>query len=161
MKHHYKLHIVALFYIVAAGSAAAETAKEGKYENQGCYIGPHYVISHAKDQMSASYAATGVSIAPQGDPFHDTSGVCYGAWSLINGEFVDSGSCEFLDPSGDKFFGVYSRKNQENGQWRVIGGTGKFSGMMSTGNWIGIVQPPQPTGQLVTCNRQWGTWKLR
>jgi hypothetical protein len=140
--------------------AIGELAKEGKYEHHGCYIGPQYVITHSKEQMSGSYAANGVAIAPLGDPFHNVAGVCYGHWTLLNGEFNDSGTCEFATTASEKFFGVYSRRNDEDGRWQVTGGTGKFSGMSLEGFWLPVTQTPQPTGQLITCNRQWGSWKF-
>jgi hypothetical protein len=43
----------------------------------------------------------------------------------------------------------------------VTSGTGKFAGMVAAGNWEGITQAKSPDGQLLLCNRQWGTWKLR
>jgi hypothetical protein len=142
-------------------SAYAQVAREGSYQSSACYFGPSYVIQHSKEQMAGSYAATGIAVAPPADPFHDTAAQCYGSWTLVDGEYADQGSCEYTDPSGDRFFGVYRRKNQELGQWRVTGGTGKFAGMIGTGNWEAITRAKAPDGQLLLCNRHWGTWKLR
>lgn len=111
--------------------------------------------------MAGSYAATGIAVAPAGDPFHNTTAQSYGSLTLVDGQYADQGSCEYSDPAGDKCFGLYSRKNQELGQWRVTSGTGKFAGMVAAGNWEGITQAKSPDGQLLLCNRQWGTWKLR
>jgi len=142
-------------------AVAADLPKEGKYDHQTCYVGPHYVIAHSNDHMAGSYAVTGGSLAPAGDPFHAASGVCYGAWTLLNGEYSESGACEFGDAAGDKFMGVYSRRGQEQGNWRMVGGTGKFAGMSGTGNFIPGTALPQPSGQVVACNREIGTWRLR
>jgi hypothetical protein len=147
-------------WLLGANAISADLPKEGKYDHQGCYIGPHYVIAHSKDQMGGSYAANGASLAPAGDPFHGTSGVCYGSWTLINGEYNEMGSCEFTDGTGDKFMGVYTRKNQEPGNWRIVAGTGKFRGITGSGNFIPSTPMPQPAGQVVACNRELGTWKL-
>lgn len=153
--------VAGVLCLLGVSSVSAQVAKEGKYDNQGCYIGPHYVIAHSKDQMAGSYAAYGVNLGSPGQLFHNASGACYGSWTLINGEFNDSGACEVTDPDGDKFLGLYSRKNQENGSWRVTGGTGKYNGMVNTGYFIPLTQAPQPAGQVAVCNRQVGSWKLR
>lgn len=142
-------------------AAAADLPRDGTYDHQSCYVGPHYVIAHSKDHMAGSYAATGGSLAPAGDPFHAASGVCYGAWTLLNGEYSESGACEFTDGSGDRFMGVYSRRNQEKGIWRMVGGTGKFVGISGSGHFIPGTALPQPAGQVVACNREIGDWKLR
>ena len=142
-------------------AAAADLPRDGTYDHQSCYVGPHYVIAHSKDHMAGSYAARGGSLAPAGDPFHAASGVCYGAWILLNGEYSESGACEFTDGSGDRFMGVYSRRNQEKGIWRMVGGTGKFVGISGSGHFIPGTALPQPAGQVVACNREIGDWKLR
>ena len=140
--------------------SAADLPKEGKYDHQTCYVGPHYVIAHSKDHMAGSYAVTGGSLAPAGDPFYAVSGVCYGAWTLLRGEYSESGACEFVDAAGDKFMGVYSRRNQDPGNWQMAGGTGKFSGISGSGNFTPGNALPQPAGQVVACNREIGNWQL-
>ena len=147
--------------VIGASAVGAELAKEGKYDQNECFNGPHHMIVHSKDHLGGSYTVNGVGTAPPGQLFHNTASVCNGAWTLINGEYNEMGSCEYTDTSGDKFFGAYSRKNQENGIWRVVSGTGKFSGMVNTGNWMPITNVQQPAGQTLSCNREWGAWKPR
>jgi len=133
---------------------------EQKYEHRSCYTGPHQVITHSKEAMGGVYNITGMVVAEQGDPLHMATGICLGTWTLIMGQYDESGSCEYTLPSGDKIFGVYSRKNQDNGIWKVVSGTGKMQGLVHAGNWMPFTQFPQPSGQLAMCGREWGTWKL-
>jgi hypothetical protein len=131
-----------------------------KYEHRTCYTGPHHVIMHSKESMGGVYNLTGMVIADAGDPLYMASGVCMGSWTLAGGQYDDGGSCEYTLPSGDKIFGVYSRKNQDNGVWKVVSATGKVQGLVHSGNWMPFTQFPQPSGQLTMCGREWGTWKL-
>ena len=146
--------------IFGAGAVGAELAKEGKYDQNECFNGPHHMIVHSKDQMGGSYTVSGVSPVT-GGLFQNTSSVCNGAWTLVNGEYNEIGSCEYTDSSGDKFFGLFSRKNKESGTWRVVGGTGKYNGMVSASNWMPVTDAPQPAGQIAVCTHEWGNWKMR
>ena len=145
----------------AATSALADGTRDGQYRHQACYIGQHHVLVHTKDQMSGAYFVRGAVVTDAADVFHNTAGTCVGHWTLSNGEYSENGTCEFVDGAGDKFFGVISRRNQDNGTWRAIGGTGKFQGIVSAGHRLPMTQIPQPAGELVQCNRQWGQWKLK
>jgi hypothetical protein len=84
-----------------------------------------------------------------------------GAWTLVNGQYSESSACEYVDGAGDKFFGVASRKNDEEGTWQVLGGTGKYAGLTNTSRWKPITDAPQPDGYSVVCLRDRGSWKLR
>lgn len=147
--------------LMTATIAHAQTSKEGQYRHQACYIGSHHVLVLSKEQMSGSYFVRGAVVTEPGDVFHNTAGTCVGHWTLIGGEYTENGSCEFVDAAGDKFFGIITRRNQDNGNWRATGGTGRFQGIASTGQWLPATQIPQPAGELVQCNRQWGNWKLK
>lgn len=147
--------------MLLAGHAAAQLAPEGKYEHLTCYGGPHYMIAHSDTVMAGAYAVRGVGNAPPGDPFHDAACACHGAWQLVGTEFVENGACECKDGAGDRFMGTYSRRNQDPGAWRMVGGTGKFRGISGTGNFLPATQVPQPDGQILQCNRETGVWKLR
>lgn len=160
MKRQAAMLLSVLPCLLGAGAVAADLPKEGKYDHHDCYAGPHYMITHSKDQLGGSYTLNGVTVTNPGNPFYNTLNVCNGAWTQVDGEYNEIGSCEYTDASGDKFFGVYSRKNQENGTVRVVGGTGKFAGMALTGLWMPVTDTPQPAGQIVVCTHEWGSWKL-
>ena len=69
--------------------------------------------------------------------------------------------CESTDQSGDKFFGVYSKNGDEDGTWRVTGGTGKYEGMDQSGKFNLAVQKPTLPGQLGGIFHWWGNYKMR
>lgn len=146
---------LALFLV--AGSAIAQQP----YEHRTCYTGPHHVISHSAEAMGGGYELSGMVLAEPSDPLHNAAGVCIGAWTLVNGQYQENGSCEYKLPSGDRIFGVYSRKNQDPGEWKVVSATGKLQGLTHSGNWLHFTGFPQPDGRYAACGREWGTWKAR
>ena len=155
-----KSNYAALALFALSLTIASNVFAQQKYEHRSCYTGPHQVIAHSKDAMSGIYNLTGLVVAEQGDPLYMASGVCMGNWMLVNGQYEDQGTCEYTLPSGDKIFGIYSRKNQENGVWKVVSATGKMKNIAHAGNFMPFTDFPQPTGQLAMCGREWGTWKL-
>jgi len=147
--------------ILALPAHAAPIAKEGDYKVHGCYHGPHNINSAGKDTAAASYALAGMVIADDNSVWHNVSGHCNGAWQLVGGDYSEMGSCDYADPSGDKFFGIYTRKNQDDGEWKVYGGTGKFAGLEMAGKYKIVTEFQQPPGEFVGCSRFWGHWKLK
>ena len=142
---------------------AADLQKEGAYDHDECWVGSGATITHSDKIMAGSFKAYGISPAPKpGTLYHNVTGVCVGSWSLINGEYNETSTCEYTDPSGDKFIGVATRKNDEEGTWRAVSGTGKYAGMTNTSRWKPFVERPQADGNtVVSCLRDRGTWKLR
>lgn len=153
--------LVVALSLLPVGQAFADTAREGQYRHQACYVGPQQVLSLSKDQLGGSYWVNGASLAEKEDFFGNLVASCVGSWSVINGDFGDSGVCEYTDSAGDKFFGVYSRRNADLGTWRTTGGTGKYAGMVMSGQYKPMPQLAQPAGQFVGCSVQWGAWKVR
>jgi hypothetical protein len=145
----------------SVAALAVEVQKEGSYDHDECWVGDGPVLTHSDKIMAGSFKAYGISAAAKpGSPNYNAAGTCVGSWTLINGEYNETSACEYVDPDKDKFFGVASRKNDE-GVWRVIGGTGKYAGMTSTSRWKPTVENPQPDGHMVMCLHDKGTWKLK
>ena len=142
---------------------AAGPDKEGKYDHEECWVSTGNTIIHSDNAMGGSFKAFGISPSPKpGSLYQNVTGTCVGSWTLISGQYGETDFCEYKDSSGDKFFGVASRKNDEEGYWQVMGGTGKYLGMTNTSRWKPITDSPQPDAQtVVTCLRDRGTWKLR
>ncbi len=139
-------------------------AAEVKFDQQACYAGPGQLIQHADGIMSASYALAGMSPGTEGTPFHMMSGRCLGAFSLINGQIDDGGTCEYVDAAGDKAFGAYSRKGdaaKAEGTWHFVHGTGKFAGITGEGKWMPIGNFPPVPGMISGCNHEWGTYSIK
>src|SRR6516162_2677916 len=116
-------------------------AAEGKYDGISCYSGPSHVIQQGDGIVAGSYDATGMLPGKEGTPFYRMSGRCLGQFTVINGDYNESGSCQYWDADGDKFFGVYSRKGdpaKAEGTWHYVQGTGKFEGITGEGKWMPI-----------------------
>jgi len=134
-------HKVLAAYSLFAGLAVCTQvcAAEGKYDQQSCYSGPMHVLQHADGMIAGSYEGIGRMPGTEGTPFVLNSGRCLGSFTVINREVNESGSCEFWNAAGDKYFGVYSRKGdpaKAEGTWHVVNGTGKFAGMSMEGKWM-------------------------
>jgi hypothetical protein len=140
---------------------AADYPKEGRYDLRTGCAGASSVLSGVKDNMGGTYTVTCVPDAPAGTLYNDIVAQCFGAWSLAGGNYEESGSCEMTDSAGDKFFGVYAKKGQDDGTWRVTGGTGKFEGMQSGGPWNLAIPKPMLPGLLGGVFHWWGSYKLR
>ena len=106
-------------------------------------------------------AVTCVPDSAEGTLYHGIIAQCFGAWSLVSGSYEESGSCEMTDQSGDKFFGVYAKKGEADGSWKVTGGTGKYQGFQQAGPWNVAVAKPSVPGQLGGIFRWWGTYKMK
>jgi hypothetical protein len=153
--------IAAVTLAALATSISMAAAKEGSYKSDGCFHGQHFMNVLSKDAMGGSYTGiTSQAATGEGDFWRNTVGRCNGAWTLVSGELNEYGTCEYSDPSGDKFLGVYTRKNQD-GTWKVLGGTGKYEGMESTGTWTPYTQFPAISGEVSSCFHQAGRFKLK
>ena len=150
--------------LLASAFSTEVLAAEGKFDWQSCYAGPAQIIQHADGIMSGSYSVTGMSPGAEGSPMHMLSARCLGAFSLVNGQIDDNGTCEYVDAAGDKFFGAYSRKGdaaKAEGTWHYVHGTGKFNGITGGGNWMPIGNFPPVPGMASSCNHEWGTYSIK
>ena len=152
-------------YSLFAGLAVCTQvcAAEGKYDQQSCYSGPMHFLQHADGMIAGSYEGIGRMPGTQGTPFVLNSGRCLGSFTVIKGEVNESGSCEFWNAAGDKYFGVYSRKGdpaKAEGTWHVVNGTGKFAGMSMEGKWMPIGDFPPVPNYGGGCNHEWGTYSI-
>jgi hypothetical protein len=92
------------------------------------------------------------------------SGRCVGAFTLINSDYNENGSCEFWNADGDKVLGVYARKGdpaKAEGTWHVVHGTGKFAGMTGDSKWMPVTNFPPVPNVISTCNHEWGTYSTK
>jgi len=151
--------LIAAFALVR--TAAADMPREGKYDvHSGC-TSDSRVLSSIKDHTGGSYAATCLPDAAPDTMYHRTLFQCFGSWSSVSGTYEEHGVCEAIDSSGDKFFGVYARKNQEDGTWRVTAGTGKYQGVEMSGSFQVVAPMPPVPGRGANISRWWGTYKLK
>jgi hypothetical protein len=147
--------------LAPAAVAAGDLAPEGKYDVRSGCSGESHVLASIKDHMGGSYTAICTPDAAPGAMFHRTIFQCFGSWSLSAGNYDEHGICEATDPAGDKLFGLYAKKNQEDGTWRVTGGTGKYQGMEMSGLWNTAAEMPPLPGRIANVSHWWGRYKLQ
>ena len=141
--------------------AAVEVAREGTYDATDCMGGPAQVITQSASQVIGSFDVMGTLIGKPGMLYHNTNIRCLGVWSLIDGQYSESGNCQIVDADGDKMLGRFSRGTGD-GRWEVISGSGKYVGLTSNGTYAPLGPFPQPTPNTVQgCSRVTGTWKMR
>lgn len=139
-------------------------AAEGKFDSVSCYAGPSAVIQQGDGISAGSYDSTAMIPGTEGTPYYRMSGRCLGQFTLINGDYNETGSCQFWNAAGDKIFGVYTRKGdpaKAEGTWHVVQATGKLEGMTSEGKWMPIAAFPPVPNVGSTCNHEWGTYSLK
>jgi len=154
---------VIIFQLLAgalfSGGVFAAPPSEGDVDAHQCGSGPAFINSVSKDAMAGSYSATVLVVAGEADLYHNLSGRCSGAWQLIGADYTEMGSCEYVDPDGDRFFGVYTRKGGE-GHWKVVAGTGKYIRLEQTGTFWPMGQYAFVNGEVRSCARFKGHFKL-
>jgi hypothetical protein len=139
-------------------------AADYKFDQASCYSGPAHLIQHSDGIIAGSYEGTGMLRGTEGAPFSMLSGRCVGAFTLINSDYNENGSCEFWNADGDKVLGVYARKGdpaKAEGTWHVVHGTGKFAGMTGDSKWMPVTNFPPVPNVISTCNHEWGTYSTK
>src|ERR1700751_163583 len=135
-------------------------AADGKFDGVSCYAGPVHIIQQGDGITAGSYEGNGMVPGQEGTPYYRMSGRCLGQFTLINGDYSETGSCQYWNAAGDKIFGVYSRKGdpaKTEGTWHVVQGTGKFEGMTGDGKWIPITAFPPVPNTASACHKDQGT----
>lgn len=144
-----------------AGSAYAG---DYNFDHVSCYSGPAHMIQHTEDLMGGSYEVIGMTQEKEGSPEYNMTGRCVGMFTLIKGAWNEGGSCEFVNPNGDKYFGVYERKGdpaKTEGTWKVLNGTGVFAGMTGDTKWIPVTDFPPIPNVASSCNHEHGTYHMK
>lgn len=128
-----KLAIVSallVFLLLAASPALAQSAK-----------GENVVVM--KDSTTTKLPS-GKSYLTQGNhqffmtadpkhPLNGSSGDCDGACVVDGSNAMCMGSCTVVDPEGDIVF--FTWDGQNDGSWKLAGGTGKWKGSTGQGTW--------------------------
>jgi hypothetical protein len=162
MKNAFRNVLAGLIFI-SAPAFAAELPKEGNYDFTACQTSVNNVISFSKDHTASSYELTGATNSnPAGGIFDKNSFRCVGANSSFGGKTTAVTVCEAIDADGDKRLTYYSTADGKVTR-EVVAGTGKYDGMVVSGNKFEPLGP-FPTikaGTSQSCNRQTGTYKLK
>ena len=149
-----------LAYVLTSMAVHAAPAKEGDIDAIQCGHGPAFINSISQDAMAGSYSVTVMVITNEGSLYHNVSGICSGSWQLVKGDYAETGSCDYVDPKGDHFFGIYTRKGGE-GDFKVYAGTGKYVGLEQTGHFAPLGEYFQVQGENRSCVKFAGHWKMK
>src|ERR1700751_1206296 len=139
-------------------------AADGKFDGVSCYAGPVHIIQQGDGITAGSYEGNGMVPGQEGTPYYRLSGRCLGQFTLINGDYNETGSCQFWNANGDKIFGLSAGKGdpaKAEGTWHVVQATGKLEGMTSEGKFMPIAAFPPVPNILSTCNHEWGTYNTK
>ena len=112
------------------------------------------------DVTGGSYTGATAQAAAEGEFWPDLIDRCHGSWTCIGGKLNEQGVCEYMDPAGDKFFGVYNRDHQ-GGTWKVLGRTGQYDGIVSAGKFTVRTKFDPLQDETAACFHQSGTVKLK
>jgi hypothetical protein len=138
-------------------------AEEVKYDVQNCYASQAQV-TQADGLVAGSYAASVMGPINEGTP-EKMSGRCLGAFSIIDGQLNENGTCEWVNANGDKLFSVYGRKgdfDKDEGTYRYVKGTGKFAGVTGGGKWMPVRVFPLNPGSIANgCVHDWGSYTIK
>jgi hypothetical protein len=148
--------------VLASAFLTQAFAEEVKYDVQNCFAGP-IQITQEEGLVAGSYAVLGMAPGKEGTALDRMSGRCLGAFSIIDGQLDDNGTCEWVNATGDKAFSVYARKGdpaKAEGTYRFVKGTGKYAGITGGGKYMPIgTFPPAPgaPGMTTGCMHDWGS----
>jgi hypothetical protein len=149
--------------LLASAYLTQASAEEVKYDVQNCYASVAQV-TQADGLMAGSYTASVIGGINEG-PLEKMSGRCLGAFSIVDGQLNENGTCEWVNATGDKLFSVYARKGdpaKDEGSYHYVKGTGKFAGVAGGGKWIPIkTLPPAPGGVAIGCIHDWGSATIK
>jgi hypothetical protein len=149
--------------LLASPFLTQAVAEEVKYDVQNCYASLAQV-TQADGLVAGSYAASVMGPVNEGT-LEKLSGRCLGAFSIIDGQLDENGTCEWVNATGDKLFSVYARKGdpaKDEGTYHYVKGTGKFAGVAGGGKWMPIRIFPSATGAPATgCIHDWGSYTIK
>jgi hypothetical protein len=158
-------YVLALLIVASPFSAfAAELPKEGSYDYTSCGTTTRNEMTFSKTHTSYSFELIGSNrSASPGGMFDKESFRCVGMSASFSGKNTGSWVCEATDADGDKRLTSYSVGNDGKQTRETVAGTGKFEGIVTSGNTVEQLGPFPviKIGTSQTCNRQTGTYKLK
>jgi hypothetical protein len=160
------LWLVPVLYAGAALAAddAASIPREGKASATQVLSGTVQALPLGKDQVRLSYDVVGLRTG-EGDILNNSTVRCVGSLTVINGVFDDeSGSCVYTRPDGDQAFSSYKASGQmgvdAKGNYSLIGGTGKLTGIRGTGQFTRTSFKPVTPGGSISLTKAVGSYQL-
>ena len=141
---------------------AGNLPREGTFDFNWCAAGEvrHVAVS---DQLAIGAARADAAIYsnPRGGPFDLSGSHCEAVYHLDAGTWRVNGYCVQQDSDADKWVIKFNDVNFA-GSFETIGGTGKYAGMVATGEFKPIGIPPAVMpGVFQRCNRFTGSYRLK
>jgi hypothetical protein len=138
-----------LLSLTAACSTAA-TAKSGEQDIIQCTGSDIQTVETSPQILFNVGRAWGtVRTQPAGGLFDMMTSHCLGAARVVDGKPSLWGHCEWTDKDGDKVLMHYVRSDPVAGQYTVVAGTGKYSGISGTRDYKITPFPAVPGGRAV------------
>ena len=148
--------------------AIAQTPKEGTFTGTNTYAGTHKVIPIDKDRAVILYENSGVYIDDsQGSPFNRVASHNVGVQYWEKGIGRLRGYVTLKDKDGDNVLWEIteteskpSPPNPINGTAKILGGTGKFTGIQGSMEYTRQMVRPFADGTHQGVTKYKGNWKL-
>jgi len=127
--------------LFGSSAMASDLPKQGTDSFTNVWVATSNTIQQG-NRTFLSYEIDGVARNDAGGPMFDRFGQRCLGWveTLANEGGSDRGTCTFTDHDGDNIFTTYSGKSDgkgvERGNYEVVGGTGKFTGITGTGDYF-------------------------
>ena len=149
-------------------NAIAQIAKEGTFASTNTYGGAHRIFPIDKDRAVVFYENSGVSVrTAEKVLFHRAATHNVGIIYTEKGVSKLTGYYSITDKDGDKVLWEIteteskpSPPNPVNGTGKIIGGTGKFSGIQGSLEYTRQNMRPVADGTHQAISKGKGTWKL-
>ena len=137
-------------------------AQETTYEVRGCGVNEASVIDKAGDMTIASSQTRGnADLTRPGMPAVKFTYECRSVMNFSKEGAEFSNRCTFVDPDGDRLVGA-SNGTPKEWQWRYLGGTGKWTGIIGGGPGVPdgayARMSPSVTG---SCYKATGTYTIK
>lgn len=126
-----------LLFLVAAGTAGAEMAKEGSGDYLSGKTSVSQIMKMGKERLHMNYEQHGVVVkAPENSPFYNASFRVLGSLHAIKGKFKSPGFVVWTRPNGDKIYASYEMEGafgvSNETVLTLVGGTGACTGIQGT-----------------------------
>lgn len=127
--------------LFGSSALASDLPKQGTDSFTNVWVATSNAIQQG-NRTFLSYELHGVARNDAGGPMFERFGQrCLGWLEIVANEGRDDrGTCTFTDRDGDNIFTTYSGKGdakgvEERGNYEVVGGTGKFTGITGAGDF--------------------------
>ena len=160
--------ILPLFLLVTAGNTfCEEMAKEGTDSGHSIAVGTWKLFPVEEGTFFSTWEQKGVYLNDSAEhPIHNISQNCAGISLYVKGVGTVMGYCIGIAPNGDKIFFQVTQENQklepgpQKGKYKFIGGTGKFTGIESEGEYTSYDVQPSEEGTYQSVSKSKGSYKL-